>query len=150
MQNHIVPEVGIPQIIGAIVVASLYISVFSLVKEENRTRINAIVLAGAGAAYLSSGLGPWEFAFCTVISVVAYKGLTRNYMIGIGWILHTCWDIIHHLYADAIVPMDPTSSFGCAICDPIMAMWFFMGAPNIWQVIKQKLGNGKPETSQAV
>lgn len=42
--------------------------------------MNAIVLAGAGAAYLSSGLGPWEFAFCTLMSIVAYKlEITRNY-----------------------------------------------------------------------
>ncbi|MCI9845530.1 hypothetical protein FLV_12170 [Flavobacterium pectinovorum] len=45
--------------------------------------MGAIIVAGGGAAYLSSGLGEWEFAFCTLVSVVAYKGLTRNYMIGI-------------------------------------------------------------------
>lgn len=146
MKNHVVPEVGMPQIIGAVIVATLYISIFSLVRKENRTRMNAIVLAGAGAAYLSSGLGPWEFAFCTIMSIVAYKGLTRNYMIGIGWLLHTGWDLVHHLYADAIVPMDPTSSFGCMICDPIMAVWFFFGAPNIWAVLRRKFGSGKLET----
>ncbi|SEW49811.1 DUF6010 family protein [Chitinophaga arvensicola] len=141
MQDHVVPEVGMPQIIGAVVIAMLYIGIFSLVKKENRTRLNAIVLAGAGAAYLSSGLGPWEFAFCALMTFVAYKGLTRNYMIGIGWILHTCWDLVHHLKADAIVPMDPTSSFGCAICDPILALWFFSGAPNVWVVMREKLQN---------
>lgn len=145
MKNHIIPEVGIPQVIGAIIVAIIYISLFSLVKQENRTKMNAIVLAGAGAAYLSSGLGPLEFAFCTVMTIIAYKGLTRNYMIGIGWLLHTCWDAVHHYYADAIVPMDPTSSFGCMICDPIMAVWFFAGAPNIFALIRNKFNAGKSD-----
>lgn len=149
METHIVPEVGMPQVIGAVIIAFAYIGIFSLVKKENRTRMGAIIVAGAGAAYLSSGLGEWEFAFCTLVSVVAYKGLTRNYMIGIGWLLHTLWDTIHHYYADPIVPMEPTSSFGCMICDPIIAIWFFLGTPNIWLVIRNMF-SGKKTSHTAV
>ncbi|PYU22172.1 MAG: hypothetical protein DMG30_15570 [Acidobacteria bacterium] len=43
--------------------------------------------------------------------------------IGIGWLFHTGWDVLHHLYGNPIVPFVPTSSLGCAICDPVIAIW---------------------------
>jgi hypothetical protein len=40
------------------------------VSEPKRRRFNAIMLAGAGAAYLNGGLLGWEFAFCTLLTWV--------------------------------------------------------------------------------
>ena len=54
----------------------------------------------------------------------------------IGWLLHTGWDMLHHLYGNPIVPFAATSSLGCAICDPVIAMWCFMGAPSIWERLR--------------
>jgi hypothetical protein len=85
----------------------------------------AVMIAGAGAAYLNGGLGKWEFVFTAVITYCAYKGLRSYGFIGIGWILHAAWDVVHHLYGTPIVPFVAMSSFGCAICDPVIAIGVF-------------------------
>nr|WP_308299047.1 DUF6010 family protein [Streptomyces sp. GESEQ-35] len=74
---------------------------------EDRRRLNAVMVGGTGAAYLSGGgLGGWEFAFTAVATYVAYRGLDSWTFIGIGRLLHTVWDVV-----------------GCAICDPVIALW---------------------------
>jgi len=47
----------------------------------------------------------------------------------VAWALHAAWDVVHHLYANPIVPFAPTSSAGCAICDFALAAWYLVGAP---------------------
>ena len=89
------------------------------------------MIAGAGAAYLNGGFGIWEFAFTAVVTFCAYHGLRSYPFIGIGWLLHTGWDVLHHLYGNPIIPFVPTSSFGCAICDPVIAVWCFAGGPSV-------------------
>ena len=94
-------------IVTPILIGLLYCAAVSLVPEPARRRFNAIFVAGAGAAYLSSGaLGPWE-------------------------LLHTGWDVVHHLMGAPILPFAPISSFGCAICDPVIALWCFAGGPSV-------------------
>lgn len=124
-------------IIVAILIAFAYIILVSLFREPHRQNFNAIMVAGAGAAYLNGGLMELEFVFCTVMTFVAFKGLRHYYYLGIGWLLHTGWDLIHHYYANPIVPMDPHSSLGCAICDPIIAIWLFMGAPSVFSLFRK-------------
>lgn len=138
MEPHTVPTFTIINALGAAGVAVIYILLSSLLKEPIRQQFNAIMIAGAGAAYLSGGLGIWEFPFCALMAIVAYKGLGRYYFIGIGWLLHTCWDIVHHLYANPIIPFSPASSAGCAVCDSILAIWFFCGAPNVFRLFSGK------------
>ena len=100
-------------------------------KEPNRRNFMAIIVGGAGAAYLSGGgFGKWEPAFCTLMAICAYNGLWSYRFIGIGWLLHKGWDILHHLYGNPILAFDPRSSLGCAICDPVIAAWCFAGAPS--------------------
>ena len=135
--THYISEFINVNAIGAVVVALIYITLCSLFKEPNRQKFNAIIMAGAGAAYFSSGLGVWELVFCSVITFLAYKGLTRYYCIGIAWVLHTCWDVIHHLYADPIIPFVPTSSAECAVCDLVLATWFFFNAPSVFDLFKK-------------
>jgi len=118
-------------VIAPIIVAAIYISAVSLFKEPQRRNFNAIMIAGAGAAYLNGGFGVWEFAFTTVVTFFAYRGLQSYRFIGIGWLLHTFWDMLHHLYGTPIVPFVATSSLGCAICDPVIAAWCFAGGPSI-------------------
>ncbi len=133
MTTHIVPEFTIATAIGAVVIAIIYIALTSLMKEPNRQKLSAIIVAGAGAVYWSGGLGVWEFVFGSVMLFIAYKGLTHYYFIGIGWLMHTSWDIVHHLYANPIVYLNPSSSAGCAVCDTILAIWFFYKAPSIYE-----------------
>ncbi|HME69362.1 MAG TPA: DUF6010 family protein [Myxococcota bacterium] len=45
--------------------------------------------------------------------------------IGLAWLMHTSWDLVHHLYGNVIWPFMPTSSFGRMIFDVLIAIWFF-------------------------
>ncbi len=125
-------------IFGPVIIALLYISLSSLFKEPNRRNFNAIFVAGAGAAYLSGGFGIWEFVFLAVVTYCAYKGLRSYRFIGVGWLLHTGWDVMHHLYGNPIVPFVPESSLGCAISDPVIALWCFAGAPSVYGLFRKK------------
>ncbi|WP_340237413.1 DUF6010 family protein [Emticicia soli] len=132
------PESIFMTALGAVLIASVYIMLFSLVKEPNRQIINALIIAGAGATYWSSGLGYFEFPLGVIMIFLAFKGLKNYKFLAAGWLVHTVYDILHHLYANPIVPMAPSSSLGCAICDPILAIWLFMGAPNVFDWFRGK------------
>lgn len=128
---------GIMDVVGPVMVALVYISLSSLLKEPNRRNFNAVFIAGAGAAYLSGGFGVWEFVFLAMVTYCAYRGLRSYNFIGIGWLLHTGWDVLHHLYGNPIVPFVPDSSLGCAICDPVIALWCFLGAPSVYSLVRK-------------
>ncbi len=123
------PPLTLVEAVTPLAVAGLFILLVSLLREPARQRFSAIMIAGAGAAYLGGGLGVWEFGFCAVVTFIAYRGLTDYRFIGAGWLLHTCWDVVHHLWGNPIVPFLPLSSAGCAICDLGLAGWYFAGAP---------------------
>ena len=116
-----------------IFVGLVWIGAFSLMKEPLRQRLSAIVIAGAGAAYLKREFGIWEFA-ARALHFSSVRGLTDYRFTGIGWFLHTCWYIVHHLYGNPIIPFAPNSSAGCAICDLILAIWYFVGAPSVFDL----------------
>ena len=143
MQVRATAAVHVMDVVAPVIVALLFIAATSAFKEPQRRNFMAIMMAGAGAAYLNGGLGPWEFVFAAVVTYCAYRGLSSYAFIGIGWVLHTAWDVMHHLYGNPIVPFVPTSSLGCAICDPIIAAWCFVGAPSMHDLarVKQKRGN---------
>jgi hypothetical protein len=127
----------IMSVVGPIVVALVYISLCSLFEEPKRQNFNAIMIAGAGAAYLNGGFGVWEFAFLAVITYCAFRGLRSYNFIGVGWLLHTGWDVLHHLYGNPIVPFAADSSFGCAVCDPMIALWCFARAPSVYNLFRR-------------
>jgi hypothetical protein len=131
MLIHAKPALTILDLISPLLGAAIFIAAFSLLKEPARRNFSAIMIAGAGAAYLNGGLGGWEFAFCALITYLAYQGLKDYRFIAAGWALHTAWDVLHHLYGNPIVPFVATSSAGCAICDTVLALWYFQGAPSI-------------------
>jgi uncharacterized protein DUF6010 len=93
------------------------------------------MIGGAGAAYLSGGFGVWEFVFTAIVTFCAFKGLQSYRYIGIGWLLHTGWDVMHHFYGNPIVPFAPLSSAGCAITDLLIAIWFFAAAPSVFDFL---------------
>jgi hypothetical protein len=117
----------VKEIIPPLVIGLLYIGLCSLMKEPKRQNFNAIMIAGAGAAYFRGGFGIWEIVFTAFVTFCAYQGLQSYRFIGAGWLLHTCWDVLHHLYGHPIIPFVPGSSLGCAICDPVIAAWCFIG-----------------------
>lgn len=122
----------LPQLVSPLVVSLLIVAACSLLREPNRQNFSAIFVAGAGAAYLSGGFGLWEFAFCAVVTGLAYFGLRHYWCIGLAWLLHTGWDALHHLYGNPIIPFLPDSSFGCAVADLGLAAWYFLGAPSLY------------------
>jgi hypothetical protein len=136
---HIIPEFPFTNAIAAVGIAIVYISVFSLAKEPSRQKINAVIIAGAVAVYWSGGLGIWEYMFSNVMLFMAFKGLTNYRYIGVAWLFHTTWDALHHFYGNPIVPFSASSSAGCAICDAILALWFFYKAPNIFTLFNKKV-----------
>jgi hypothetical protein len=139
------PPLTVPLMVSPLVVAATIILLCGLLREPARRRFSAIFIAGAGAAYLGGGLGVWEFAFCAVMTFVAYRGLTDYRFIGAGWVLHTVWDVVHHLYGNAIVPFLPMSSAGCAICDLGLAAWFFAGAPSPYPWMRREDETAAPD-----
>jgi hypothetical protein len=124
-------------IILPILIGLAYAAVNSFLRAETRRRVNAVMVAGAGAAYLSGGFGPWELVFTTVMTYVAYRGLTSWRWIGVGWLLHTAWDIVHAAYGKPLLPFAHNSSFGCAICDPVIALWAFSGGPSTPDLLRR-------------
>ena len=138
MPTYPTPALHAIDVVGPIFIGVLYIFACSFFKEPSRRDFNAIMIAGAGAAYLNGGFGIWEFAFTAVLTFCAYKGLHSYRFIGVGWLLHTGWDVMHHLYGNPIVPFVPTSSLGCAICDPVIAAWCLAGAPSLYDMFRSK------------
>ena len=120
-------------VISPLVVAVVLISLISIPREPARQKFSAVFVAGAGAAYFGGGFGIWEIVFCAVITVLAYRGLADYRAIGVAWLLHSGWDLAHDWYGNPIIPFAPASSFGCFICDPVLALWYVIGAPSIWR-----------------
>ncbi|ALC20078.1 DUF6010 family protein [Streptomyces pristinaespiralis] len=120
-----------------ILVGVLYAAAMSLIREPHRRRFNAIMVAGAGAAYLSGGgFGGWEFLATAVITYVAYRGLESWTFIGIAWLLHTAWDLLHHFKGNPIIPFSHDSSLACAVCDPVIALWCLRGGPSLFGLVR--------------
>lgn len=110
--------------------ALVFVLLMSLAKEPARRNFNAVFVGGAMGAYLSGGFGAWELVFAAAGVAVAYLGLRSHHFIGIAWLMHSAWDLAHHLFGHAIWPFMRTSSFGCMIFDAAIAVWFLAGAPS--------------------
>jgi hypothetical protein len=89
------PDIGAMDLIAPVLVAILFVSACSFLREPNRRSFNAIMIAGAGAAYLNGGFGKWEFVFTAIVTYFAYRGLQSYNFIGVGWLFHTVWDVLH-------------------------------------------------------
>jgi len=126
------------EVIPPIVIAGIFVLLASLLREPARQKFNAIFVAGAGSVYLNSGLWPWEFAFTAAMTVCAYRGLGTYRWIGIAWLLHTGWDVVHHLLGLPILSFQATSSAGCAITDALIALWFFADAPSVYDWLRKR------------
>ncbi|MFF3229040.1 DUF6010 family protein [Nocardia suismassiliense] len=137
--NPVVVYVVAPLLIGVV-----YAVLMSLIREPHRRTFNAIMVAGAGAAYLSGGgLGGWEYLFTALITYCAFRGLNSWTFIGIAWLLHTIADVLHHLKGHPIVPFAHNSSLGCAVCDPVIALWCLRGGPDLLAFIRRR-SSGQP------
>ena len=82
--------IGVVDVVAPIVVALIFIAATSAFKEPQRRNFMAIMIAGAGAAYLNGEFGVWEFAFKAVVTFFAYKGLASYSFIGVGCLNSGC------------------------------------------------------------
>ena len=128
VMDYVAPAVG----------AVFFVLIMSQVKEPARRSLNAIVVAGAGGVYLRGGFGPWELVYAAISIPIAYQGLRSYRAIGVAWLMHASWDIVHHLWGNPILPFMPSSSLGCMIFDSLIALWFLAGAPSILPVARQR------------
>jgi Family of unknown function (DUF6010) len=138
MNSHIIPDFTLANFILAIILAPIFIIIMSLLKEPLRQKINAGLIAVAGGAYINAGLMPFDQLFNVVLVFVAYKGLQNYKFIALGWIIHTCWDIVHHFYGHPIDFAVPESTNVCAFFDVLIAIWFFFNAPSVFDYVKAK------------
>lgn len=127
------PPMTIANILAPMIVSALFVSAMSLLREPDRHKLSALLIAGAGAVYFGGGFGWWEVAFCGLLTWLSFRGLENYSYIAVGWLIHIGWDVLHHLYGRSILPFLPLSSAGCAICDTGIAIWYFLGAPSLWR-----------------
>jgi Family of unknown function (DUF6010) len=139
MNNHVIPDFTLAHFWLAVILFPIFVTVMSLLKEPWRQKINAGLIAVAGGAYINGGLFPFDNLFNILLVFIAYKGLQDYKFIALGWILHTFFDIVHHFYANPIDPTIPYSTNVCAFFDPLIALWFFFGAPSIFGLARKKL-----------
>lgn len=125
-------EIHTYNVLAATMVGLAVIAFGSLIREPARQRLMAIVLAGAGGVYFNGGLGVYEYPLSLAILACAYLGLRYYPAIGVGWLLHTASDVLHHAIGQPIISFVPTSSAECAVCDAVMAVWFFLRAPSVF------------------
>ena len=122
---------------GPAIGAALFVVAMSFVKEPTRRSFNAIFVAGASGVYLSGGFGVWELLYPAIVTPFVFLGLRSYRWIGVAWLMHACWDIVHHFWGNPIWPFMPSSAFGCMIFDTMIASWFLAGAPSF---LKRRVG----------
>jgi len=117
--------------LGPAIAAFIFVLVMSWVPEPTRRALNAILVAGTCGVYLNGGFGAWELLYPLLAMPAGYLGLRSHRFIGLAWLMHAAWDLPHHLWGNPIWPFMRTSSFGCAIFDSLIAIWFLAGAPEL-------------------
>lgn len=96
-----------------------------------RARVSSAVAAFAGGVYLTGPLGLAEVPLALCVLVFAILGQADIRALGVAWCLHAAVDVAHDLLAPPVLPAFPTFSVGCAVIDPLLAVWYFAGAPSL-------------------
>jgi Family of unknown function (DUF6010) len=126
------PVLSVMNVVGPLLGAIVFVALMSLVREPVRQKVNAVLVAGAAGVYLSGGgFGVWELLLPVALTPIAYRGLQSYRAIAVAWLMHSAWDIAHHVWGQPIWPFMPTSSFGCMIFDAAIALWFLARAPAV-------------------
>jgi hypothetical protein len=74
-RNRTIMPMHLVDVVTPVVAATLCISATSTCKDPQRRHVNALIIAGVGAASLNGGLGLWECAFTAVVTLCASQGL---------------------------------------------------------------------------
>jgi hypothetical protein len=124
-------------ILAGFIAPAIWICSFSAVSEPQRRQVNCILVGLAASTYGNHSFGLVESVGTITVLTLGILGLRSYRWLGAAWLVHTGLDIAHHLVADPMFRYFPASSLGCAVTDPILALWFFAEAPDIRDVIKQ-------------
>ncbi|MGL4632028.1 MAG: DUF6010 family protein [Leadbetterella sp.] len=119
-------------VLSSILGGIIFIALISFIKEPYRQKIMVVMLGIAGGVYVNNGLG-LGMPIAISLGLFAFKGLNSYRFIALGWLVHTVADIFHHSKGYPMIHNDALSSFGCAIFDVIIAIWFFVNAPSIYK-----------------
>jgi|GEM_PF-358698 len=130
--HHSPPPLVWMDLLGPIPAAFLLVTVLSRLPRNVSLKLNALGVVGAGAAYIGHGLGVVELLYTAVASMVlGWWALHSFRVIGLGWLMHVAWDVVHHAVATPIWPFLPSSSASCAVFDTVLAVWLLADAPVI-------------------
>ena len=126
-------------LVAPVLIGLAFVSVMSLVRDDRRRlQLNALVVAGASGTYLSGGVfGPAELVGATAVLVCAFLGRRSWTWVGVAWLLHTALDVAHASRGAELLPWAPHSSTGCAICDPVIALWCFGGGRPVDELLRR-------------
>ncbi|MBL8951333.1 MAG: hypothetical protein JNK82_11180 [Myxococcaceae bacterium] len=113
--------------VGPALAGLAFVAAMTRVPEPARLRLNAVLVIGVSSAYLSGGFGLWELVYPAAVSVVGYRAMFSYRFIGVGWLMHSAWDLAHHLWGNPLWPFMATSSWGCMIFDAVIGLWFVSG-----------------------
>jgi len=122
-----------------VVIGLSFVATMSLVRDDRRRlHLNAFVVAGASGTYLSGGtFGPLELLGATAVLACAFLGRRSWGWVGVAWLLHTALDVAHASRGADLLPWSPHSSTGCAICDPVIALWCFGGGRRVDGLVRR-------------
>jgi Family of unknown function (DUF6010) len=99
--------------------------------------VNCILVGLAASTYGNHSFGLIEAAGTLTVLTLGILGLGNYRWLGAAWLVHTGLDLAHHFVSDPMFRYFPASSLGCAVTDPILALWFFAEAPDIRDAIEQ-------------
>ncbi len=131
-------------ILAGFIIPIIWIWSFSAVSEPRRQQVNCILVGLAASTYGNHSFGPIEAAGTMTVLTFGILGLSNYRWLGAAWLTHAGLDIAHHLVSDPMFRYFPASSLGCAVTDPILALWFFADAPDIRDAIAKRLPAKNP------
>jgi hypothetical protein len=77
---HSAPSLAVTYYIGPAIAALVFVLAMSLVREPRRRSFNAILVAGAGGAYLSGGgFGVWEALYAAISFRLPSRACSRTH-----------------------------------------------------------------------
>ncbi len=120
--------------------ALVFICVMSLIKEPLKRQINVVIAGGFSTLYVNGGFGVWEFVYMALATIPAVLGHRSYKFIGVAWLMHAAWDLLHHFYGNPLWEFSELSSLGCAVMDSIVAVWFFADAPSVFAWLRRDVG----------
>ncbi len=115
-------------VVSGLTIAALWVFGCSLLREPQRRVLNTLLIGVAAGAYGNHQFGPLEALGTLTLLFLGFLAFKDYRFLAAAWLVHTAIDVAHHLNGDPMFSYFPASSVGCAVTDPILAMWFWHGA----------------------